>query len=122
MGFLDYVEERRASGDKLLFPDLRPDSLGNPTGNFAKWFGRHLRKLGISDKSKDERKDFHAFRHSFKQACRDARIEEEVHDAITGHAPGNVGRRYGEVRLELKANGIAKVTYPGLDLPYLYIE
>ncbi len=121
-GFLDYVKEQKERGERLLFPDLKPDTLGSPTGNFSKWFGRRLQKLGIRDFSKDERRDFHSLRHNFKEACRNARIEEEVHDALTGHAPTNVGRRYGGVPLELKATEIAKVQYLGLDLPPLCLN
>ena len=33
--------------------------------------------------------------------CREAAIEEEVHDALTGHAGGGVGRRYGNAGVPL---------------------
>jgi hypothetical protein len=38
---------------------------------------------------------FHSFRHTFKRMCRDAGIGEELHDALTGHSGGGVGRSYG---------------------------
>lgn len=43
-------------------------------------------------------KTFHSFRHTFKRACREAGLSEEVHNALTGHAGGGVGRRYGRER------------------------
>lgn len=111
-GFLEYVSERRKRRDKMLFPELKPDALGKLTGYFSKWYGIHARKLGITD----PRKVFHSFRHTFKDACRAARISEEVHDALTGHAGGGVGRTYGGgVPLDVKAEAIAKITYNGLD-------
>jgi hypothetical protein len=43
----------------------------------------------------DKRMVFHSFRHLLKHTMREAGIGEEVSDAITGHAGGGVGRRYG---------------------------
>jgi integrase len=112
IGFLDFLAQRRKKGGKVFFPDLKPDSIGNLTGNLSKWYGWHVRKLGITD----PRKVFHSFRHTFKDACRAARITEEVHDALTGHSGGGVGRTYGGgVPLDVKADEIAKITYDGLD-------
>ena len=87
------------------------------TGNWSKWWGRYTDGLGITD----PRKVFHSFRHAFKSACRAARIEEELHDALTGHTTASVGRRYGGgVPLEVLAEAIAKVSYRGLDLSHLH--
>jgi integrase len=118
LGFLGHVQERKGRGDRSLFPDLKPDKLGKLTGNFSKWWTRHTRGLGIAD----HRKVFHSFRHGFKDACRAARITEEVHDALTGHAGGGVGRTYGGgVPLDVKATEIAKVRYEGLDPSHLHV-
>lgn len=119
LGFLGHVREREDRGDRSLFPDLKPDKLGKLTGNFSKWWTRHTRGQGIAD----HRKVFHSFRHGFKDACRAARITEEVHDALTGHAGGGVGRSYGGgVPLNVKAEAIAKVRYEGLDLSHLHMD
>jgi hypothetical protein len=60
---------------------------------------------------------FHSFRHSSKNACR-AGIPEEVHDALTGHSGGGVGRTYGGLSYPLKplADAMRTLRYPGLDL------
>jgi integrase len=117
-GLLAYVEERRQAGDERLFPALRPSVTGQMTGNWSKWWARYTDDLGISD----DRKVFHSFRHSFKDACRAAQIEEELHDALTGHTSASVGRRYGNgVPLEVLAAAVAKVSYKGLDLSHLHI-
>jgi integrase len=120
-GLLAYVEERRRNNDIRLFPDLRPSVSGQVTGNWSKWWGRYTDSLGITD----PRKVFHSFRHTFKRACRAARIEEELHDALTGHTSANVGRSYGSgggdgVPLEVLHDAISKVNYKGLDLAHLY--
>jgi len=116
-GLLGYVEDRRRAGGERLFPELRPSVSGQVTGNWSKWWGRYTDGLGIID----PRKVFHSFRHAFKDACRSARIEEELHDALTGHTSASVGRGYGNgVPLEVLAEEITKVSYKGLDLSHLH--
>ncbi len=112
-GFLEHVERRKASGGGRLFPDLKPDTHGVLTGTFSKWWTRYRKECGVTDR----RKVFHSFRHGFKEACRAAGIGEEVHDALTGHAGGGVGRSYGGVPLGIKAREISSVRYGDLDLP-----
>ena len=115
-GLLEYVQKQQRAGNERLFPDLRPSVSGQVTGNWSKWWGRYTDGLGITD----PRKVFHSFRHAFKSACRAARIEEELHDALTGHTTASVGRRYGGgVPLEVLAEAVAKVSYKGLDLSHL---
>lgn len=104
LGFLEYVADRRTKGGGQLFPDIKPDSVGRLTGNFSKWWTRYSRDLGI-----DRRRVFHSWRHAFKERCRAAGISEEVHDALTGHSGGGVGRSYGSVPLATKAEAIAKI-------------
>ena len=82
LGFLDYVEKvRRAHGEKAwLFPLVAPDK---PSGAAAwtKWFGRHLRRIGIEDTAKV----FHSLRHNFIDAMRAASVDEELREALAGH-------------------------------------
>jgi integrase len=111
-GFLEYVAGR----DGRLFPDLKPDSKGKITDSFSKRWTRYRRNLGITD----PRKVFHSFRHSFKEACRAAGMSEEVHDALTGHSNGSVGRGYGAVPLATKADAINRIRY-NVKLDHLYL-
>lgn len=117
-GFPLYVADLAGRGERLLFPDLKPDVKGKRTGNWSKWWGRYARQAGIADR----RKVFHSFRHGFKDACRAAGIEEEVHDALTGHTNGSVGRRYGGVGvpLDVRSQAMARITFKGLDLSHLH--
>jgi len=47
-----------------------------------------------------------------KDACRRAGLSEEVHDVLTGHKNGSVGRTYGlGVALKVLADSMAKVRY-----------
>jgi integrase len=91
---------------------------------WTKWFGRYLGAHVVDHPAKT----FHSFRHTFKRACREAGITEEIHHALTGHSGGGVGRRYGRERradgsldrgisLQRLQNEIDRVSYPGLALP-----
>lgn len=94
-GLADYLNSLKQGG--MLFPELKADTKGKLTGNWSKWWGRYARQIGMND----ERKVFHSFRHAFKDACREAGVHEEVHDALTGHSGGGVGRQYGSGNLSL---------------------
>jgi len=94
-GFTEYLSSLKQSG--MLFPELKADTKGVLTGNWSKWWRRYARRIGMHD----ERKVFHSFRHTFKDACREAGIHEEVHDALTGHSGGGAGRSYGSGNLSL---------------------
>jgi integrase len=124
LGFLDYVEKvRRAHGEKAwLFPLVAPDK---PSGAAAwtKWFGRHLRRIGIEDTAKV----FHSLRHNFIDAMRAASVDEELREALAGHGwwRTTTNRGYGAKdmvrRFTAKAlvTAIERVAYPGLDLSHL---
>lgn len=118
-GFLDYVVRQPKSG--MLFPDLKPNHRGKYGGYFSYFFSNYLRqKIGITD----ERKVFHSFRHTFKDACRKVGIEEAVHDALTGHSHASAGRSYGndQYPLEPLFEAIARYEIADLDLSHLYVR
>lgn len=118
-GFLDYVAALKAKGEKQLFPDLPVDKNGSHTAAWSKKINRFMRTLGITDK----RKVFHSLRHNFKDACRRGGIEEAVHDALTGHKNGSVGRSYGMgYQVATLAEAMKKIDYPRLDLSHLECE
>jgi integrase len=75
-----------------LWPDIKSDAQGRRAGPWSKWFNRYLR---VAAKVGEPSKVFHSFRHTFKRMARDAGIGEELHDALTGHSGGGVGRSYG---------------------------
>lgn len=115
-GFLEYL--RALPQDGFLFPDLRVNPRGRRGGYFSNFFSGYLRrKIGIGD----PRKVFHSFRHTFKDACRQAGIDEAVHDALTGHTTPNVGRRYGNEHYPLPPlfEAMQRYQLPELDLSHL---
>ena len=117
-GFLDYVNRMRKAGSARLFPEVQSSGVRQQTAAFSQWWGRYGRRVaGIADKTKV----FHSFRHTFKTACRDSGISDEIHDRFTGHAGGRgEGASYGEVWLTTLARELAKLRYDGLDLSHLH--
>jgi integrase len=110
-GFEAYVQDLRARQEIHLFPDLKPDRYGHRTAAFSKWMARFLDYLGLANPALV----FHSFRHGFKSACRRADLPIEVHDYLTGHSSGDVGRRYGEEHLPRIAAALAAVSFPTVD-------
>lgn len=112
LGFIDYAQS--VSGPRL-FPALKSDKEGREGALFGKWFGKWIHKLGITD----SRMVFHSFRHLLKHTMRECGISEEVSDAITGHASGSVGRRYGATLYPLAplVDAMSRYRIHGLSLP-----
>jgi integrase len=113
-GFLEFV---KATGSGPLFyqPTARRKSNANdPTkpgqsqavktrNHLAEW----VREIGADD---PELRPNHAWRHTFKQIADRSGISERVSDAITGHAPLNVARSYGQPTLVDMAEALRR--YP----------
>jgi integrase len=85
LGLLDYVAERAKMSDPRapLWLGFEPP-VDQKTKAWSKWFGRYLGEHVVDHPSKT----FHSFRHTFKRACREAGISEEIHHALTGHSGG----------------------------------
>ncbi|KYK46334.1 hypothetical protein A1D31_32745 [Bradyrhizobium liaoningense] len=96
VGLLKYRETLLRGGASLespLWPGVKAEGQRTRSSAWSKWFGRYLRSTcSVTDAAKV----FHSFRHTFKRMTRDAGISEEMHDALTGHSGGGVGRSYGK--------------------------
>jgi integrase len=103
-GFIDYVQS--LDGGKL-FPKVRPDSRNRWSGRVSNWFGEYRKKLGLGQRWLD----FHSFRHGWKTAANGARLPENLHDAITGHNNGSVGRTYGGIPIAQLKEAVDKVDF-----------
>ena len=116
LGLLQYVEQVKKDGAERVFPKLSKGSGGKLTDSWSQWYGRYLRG---TVKITEPRTTFHSFRHTFKDACREAGISEEVHDAITGHVGGGEGRSYGGDGFPLGplAEAMKRICYPDVRLP-----
>jgi hypothetical protein len=110
-GFIDYLQSLPPGP---LFPAF---SLGqdNRRGDAAsREISEWIRRLGINDPSPKLRyKPNHSFRNYAKTQWRNAHVEEETHDAITGHGSSkDESRNYGEYELKLMLSAIEKLPNP----------
>lgn len=113
IGLLKYREallKRGANLESPLWPEVEAEGERTRSSAWSKWFGRYLRSTcGVTDSTKV----FHSFRHTFKRMTRDAGISEEMHDALTGHSGGGVGRSYGKgFSLKPLSTAMDKVAVP----------
>lgn len=91
LGFGDYCEGLRSSGQTKVFPDLSTNSLSKHTHDAS----RRANQLIDSAVSRDSRLVFHSFRHTFIDYAREAELRGRVISQICGHAPTTVGGKYG---------------------------
>lgn len=110
-GFLDFLEDARASGHPRLFPQLKigcakDTHQRNGSGygqSLCRKFSTHLRKQMSLEKGLG----FHCFRHSFITELRIKKVEPSVIASITGHTP--------------KSNGQAVQVFPVMEAHYTHI-
>jgi len=111
LGFWEYVEAAKRSGQLNLFSDCKPDKLLKWGDATSKWFARKIRNIGIEGRNLA----LHSLRHSFEDALRRADIHDTpIGNAITGRSSYGVSKNYGSrypVRQLHRA--IMKVKYPG---------
>ncbi|NYZ15030.1 tyrosine-type recombinase/integrase [Azospirillum sp. RWY-5-1] len=108
-GFFDYIKRRESEPNVgRIFPDYR----------YSNWWNQvFLVRRGL----KEDALVFHSFRHTFRDALREATESDESVDRILGHHHDGTGPRYGDKRKRLhrESEVIETVAYPGLDLSHL---
>ena len=122
IGFMSFVEQRKDAGAVRLFSELQKSSTGYYSDPFSKWFRRFLERAGASR----EKTCFHSFRHCYRDALREARIEYDIALALggwssgTGSEGGETAAAYGRgYRPETLAKAMNLIRYPDLDLSHL---
>ncbi|MDW2063911.1 hypothetical protein R7Z51_05225, partial [Vibrio sp. 1579] len=83
-----------------LTPEHKPNKHGKRSGAIGKWWSKQVKTLGIT------KQPSHSFRHSLRTALRGLGVVDSVSDAITGHAPANIGAAYGTVDMKAKKKAI----------------
>ncbi len=120
LGFLEFIERKRADGADRLFPEIEPDALGRISSDYSKTFAKYARRVGVKT---DERLTFHSFRHSFADAMRLAGYPDSTIASIIGQANVTVTASYGsltEFGPKERAMMVEKVRYGELDLSHLH--
>lgn len=91
LGLLDHVEERKARGDKKLFPDFRYDPKNGWGRHLGRWFNDTLLpKLELKQKELV----FHSLRHTVVTRLMQAGVPEPVVKALVGHAQQGVTQQH----------------------------
>ncbi len=116
-GFMHFHATRRAAKAQRLFSELSADKYGKLSDGFGKHFARFLKSLGI----KRAKIDFHSFRHTWTDACRNSKIQTDIIYALKGEALKGTLARYGDGKtdLEILAEETRKLFFKGLDLSHL---
>ena len=115
IGFHKLIDGKNEKDD-WLFSDLKFDSRGYRSDGFQKWFRRFQEKVGTYS----PKTTFHSFRHTWRDAARNARIPDETADAIGGWRRDGTSSRYGAgASQKVLLEEIRKIEFPGVDLSHL---
>lgn len=111
IGFVDYVESMKA------YPRLWMN-LENYRGIYSQNFGKWYQEFNREYITKDKRKVFHSFRHTFTNQLKEAQVDPHIVAELLGHTHGSItfdlyGKRY---QLNTLYEGISKLDY-GIKLP-----
>jgi integrase len=123
LGFTEFVTRRRREGEVKLFAEVDMGATGYRSSTFSAWFTRFARKAG-ADAPKT---CFHSFRHVFRDALREARVDRDIALMLGGWSrsggsggSSSVSDAYGSgYRVGTLFEAISRVTYPDLDLSHL---
>ena len=117
LGFLQYVEARRETGEELLFPEGAVNSRGQVGAKIGERFSALVKKLGLEGR----KLGMHSFRHCFEDRLREAELPERTALALARREEPGSSKVYGSgLPARQKAEAIAKIAYPGLDLSHLH--
>ncbi|WP_434405773.1 DUF6538 domain-containing protein [Sphingobium sp. DN12] len=114
LGFLKYVKGLTDKKGRI-FPELKAGAYGRQSAKWGEWYGRYVDSdTGITDR----RITFHSFRHTFKDYCRLASIEEPLANRLMGHKTQGVAASYGlGYGLHNLVQAIRRYKVPGLEIP-----
>jgi integrase len=105
--FVQYIERYLTSRETVFsFPASTYGKRSTAVDKRINRLIRHKLKMPTT-------KTFHSIRHTFKTLGRDAGIEKEISDCLTGHIGENdASRNYGEYSLETLYRAVSKLKFP----------
>jgi integrase len=117
LGFLAHVAHRRDAREVLLFPEGVANSRGQVGAKLGERFSAHVKRLEFVG----TKLGTHSFRHCFEDRLRAAELAERTALALARRAEAGSSGGYGHgLSARQKAEAVAKISYPGLDLSHLY--
>ena len=113
LGFIDFVAQRKRSGEIKLFSEVGMGATGYRSTTFSAWFRRFI----VRAHAAAPKTCFHSFRHNFRDALREARIDRDVALTLGGWASAgsvaSVSDAYGSgYRMTTLKDAIDQVRYP----------
>jgi integrase len=116
LGFLRYVKGRKEIGETLLFAEGVVNSRGQVGAKVGERFSRDVKRLGLVGR----KLGMHSFRHCFEDRLREAELPERTALALARRREAGSSGVYGHgLSARQKAEAVAKISYPGLDLSHL---
>ena len=123
LGFVAFVAQRRKEDQVKLFGEVDIGANGYRSTTFSPWFTRFTEKAG----ARAPKTCFHSFRHVFRDALREARVDRDTALTLGGWTrtggsggSGSVSDAYGSgYRVATLFEAISLVRYPDLDLTHL---
>lgn len=91
LGFIEYVESRRGSKDRRVFPEVKPGPRGNLSHYPSRFWQRYLERIGVKRRGLA----LHSFRHTFVDECRRKGVRKDVLQGLLGHSDGTQTGHYG---------------------------
>lgn len=118
LGFTDFVQRRRETGDQRLFSDapMSQKTTNKKDNCYTDPYSKKAQKmLEVAGVTRDK-VVFYSFRHNFEDFGRQAGIDEEMRVKLTGRKPVRQSARYGDLRqVELLFPEISKIKFEGLN-------
>lgn len=120
LGFMSFVGQKQREGALKLFDDLPLGAKGFRSVAYSRWFARFL----VSASANAPLTCFHSFRHGFRDAARNARIDRDIVLRLggwtTGGGQSEAADNYGAGHNpRVLFDAISKIEYQGLDLSHL---
>ncbi len=116
LGFLEYAETKGTEGAVLLFTDGVANKRGQVGAKLGERFSAHVKASGFSGR----KLGMHSFRHNFEDRLREAELSERTSLALARRSEAGSSSTYGHgLSAKSKAEAMAKIAYPGLDLTHL---
>jgi integrase len=121
-GFLAFAESQHLCGETNLFPELPFGHLGYRSTTISRWFSRFLVNAGAAAPLTC----FHSFRHNFRDALREAKIDRDVALLLGGWTTDGKGTavadNYGSgYQPRALAEALNAVRFPVLYLDHLAV-
>jgi len=97
LGFENYIETVKRSGEAKLFPDLKPDRHKDSARKLSRFFNESyksynglLDRCGIEKHTDIGKKVFHSFRHTLINQWKQQRLDSSILKQIAGHSKSDL--------------------------------